>query len=184
MSFSNPRWRTGAVLRFSPTSRATSTEVPAWARGRRCCTRSSPTGSIAPPPGQNRTPDGNPLKRWGTIPKGHELYGNVSRASKRGSPYIASLGIDTVRASTPIFRSKSAHRYDTDDYFEIDRPSSSQARSQGSCRYDARCRHAGADPRCRLQSFQPQLLRVPDVIAHGEASGTVTGSISRTSPWT
>jgi len=143
-------------------------QVPAWLRGTVLYQIFPDRFHRAALPGQNRTPDGNPLKRWGTIPKGHELYGGNLKGIEAQIPYIASLGIDTVYL-TPIFRSKSAHRYDTDDYFEIDP-------LLGSKRDLKDLADALHDAGMRLildavfNHSSPNFFAFRDVIAHGEAS--------------
>jgi len=95
-------------------------KIPTWSRGAVIYQVFPDRFLRAPNTGTSKTADGRPLKRWGTIPhSGHDLYGGNLEGIRAQIPYMKSLGID-VLYMTPVFRSGSAHRYDTDDYFEID----------------------------------------------------------------
>ena len=52
--------------------------------------------------------------QWGTQFFGGDLKGVENRLD-----YLQSLGVDTLYL-TPIFKARSNHRYDTDDYLEVD----------------------------------------------------------------
>ncbi|HUW78211.1 MAG TPA: alpha-amylase family glycosyl hydrolase [Candidatus Nanopelagicaceae bacterium] len=59
------------------------------------------------------------LAKWGTPPTRENFFGgNLSGISEQ-IPYLKKLGISTLYL-TPIFKSPSNHRYDTEDYFQID----------------------------------------------------------------
>ncbi|OQO83992.1 alpha-glycosidase [Enterococcus casseliflavus] len=49
----------------------------------------------------------------------HEFYGGDLRGIIEKLPYLAELGISGIYM-TPIFKSPTSHKYDTEDYFEID----------------------------------------------------------------
>lgn len=49
----------------------------------------------------------------------HEFYGGDLRGIINKLPYLADLGISGIYM-TPIFKSPTSHKYDTEDYFEID----------------------------------------------------------------
>ncbi|WP_394897913.1 glycoside hydrolase family 13 protein [Clostridium butyricum] len=62
----------------------------------------------------------------GTLPWGKEenlnyysRYGGDIKGITKRLDYLEELGIDTIYL-TPIFKSKTAHKYDTSDYFNID----------------------------------------------------------------
>lgn len=94
-------------------------DVPGWARGavfyeifpERFCNGdpdNDPPGTVpwnAPPP--------DPRDAHGTF------YGGDLRGIVRQVPYLAALGVEAVWL-TPIFKSPSTHKYDTEDYEQID----------------------------------------------------------------
>lgn len=54
------------------------------------------------------------------VPKGaHLFYGGDLAGIIQKLAYLSELGVDAIYL-TPIFRSPSNHKYDTDDYFEVD----------------------------------------------------------------
>ncbi|MBE3598561.1 MAG: glycoside hydrolase family 13 protein [Limnochordaceae bacterium] len=54
------------------------------------------------------------------VPRGlHHFYGGDLAGVAEKLPYLASLGVDAVYL-TPIFRSPSNHKYDTEDYLAVD----------------------------------------------------------------
>lgn len=143
-------------------------KLPEWLRGSVLYQIFPDRFQRAAAPGQNRTPEGKTLKRWGTIPKGHELYGGTLKGIQAQIPYIASLGVDTVYL-TPVFRSKSAHRYDTDDYFEIDPllGTKQDLRDLAEALHHAGL-HLILD--AVFNHSSPDFFAFRDVLAHGEAS--------------
>ncbi len=56
---------------------------------------------------------------WDREPKPTSFYGGTLRGIREKLPYLAALGI-TLLYLTPIFRSPSNHRYDTEDYYTVD----------------------------------------------------------------
>ena len=57
---------------------------------------------------------------WGKLPvSNHELYGGDLKGVIEKLPYLHDLGVTGIYF-TPIFKSPSAHKYDTTDYFLID----------------------------------------------------------------
>ncbi len=56
---------------------------------------------------------------WDSVPKRTSFYGGTLRGIREKLPYLADLGI-TLLYLTPIFRSPSNHRYDTQDYYAVD----------------------------------------------------------------
>ena len=95
-------------------------DIPEWAKGTviyqvfpdRFARAEGATGSTAS--------DGSRLKRWGTRPRsGHDFFGGNLEGIRQRIPYLVDLGVEVLYL-TPLFQSKSAHRYDTDDYFAID----------------------------------------------------------------
>jgi len=57
---------------------------------------------------------------WGKLPvKNNELYGGNIKGIIDKLPYLMDLGFTGIYF-TPIFKSPSAHKYDTTNYFEID----------------------------------------------------------------
>lgn len=63
-------------------------------------------------------PDSN-LKSFGIRPGRWDFYGGDIRGIKEKLDYIRSLNAEYLYLN-PIFKSRSNHRYDVDDYFEID----------------------------------------------------------------
>jgi cyclomaltodextrinase len=64
-------------------------------------------------------PSDRPLAHWGAAPTRENFFGGNLRGITERIPYLHSLGIATLYL-TPIFQSPSNHRYDTEDYFQID----------------------------------------------------------------
>ena len=94
--------------------------IPAWSRGSVIYQVFPDRFFRASNAGTTKTHDGRALKRWGTLPhSGHDLYGGNLQGIKSGIPHMQSMGIDVLYL-TPVFLSDSAHRYDTNDYFEVD----------------------------------------------------------------
>jgi len=59
-------------------------------------------------------------KNWGKLPvNNNEIYGGNLKGVIKKLPYLADLGITGIYF-TPIFESKTAHKYDTINYFKID----------------------------------------------------------------
>lgn len=91
-------------------------DVPEWARG-------AVVYQIFPDrfervPGYGVT-TGHRLKKWSQSLGTRGFFGGNLEGIRRRIPYLKELGIDILYL-TPIFSSKSYHRYDTDDYFDID----------------------------------------------------------------
>jgi len=62
----------------------------------------------------------NSILEWGHLPvKNDELYGGNLKGVTEKLEYLADLGITGIYF-TPIFKSPTAHKYDTEDYFMID----------------------------------------------------------------
>jgi len=60
------------------------------------------------------------LLPWGKLPvKNHEIYGGDLKGIISKLDYIHDLGCNGIYF-TPIFKSPTAHKYDTTDYFKID----------------------------------------------------------------
>jgi cyclomaltodextrinase / maltogenic alpha-amylase / neopullulanase len=58
--------------------------------------------------------------KWGKLPvSNHELYGGNLKGIIEKLPYLQEIGITGIYF-TPLFKSPSAHKYDTTDYFLID----------------------------------------------------------------
>lgn len=66
--------------------------------------RSGPAGNFAP---------------WDSIPDSRSLFGGNIRGIIEKLPYIKGLGVDHLYLN-PFFTSQSNHRYDVDDYFQVD----------------------------------------------------------------
>lgn len=49
----------------------------------------------------------------------HTFFGGDLAGIRQALPHLQGLGVDIVYLN-PIFKSRSTHRYDTDDYFEVD----------------------------------------------------------------
>ncbi len=64
--------------------------------------------------------DGDKTLTWGKLPvKNNELYGGNLKGITSKLPYIKRMGFTGIYLN-PIFKSPSAHRYDTVDYYNID----------------------------------------------------------------
>lgn len=62
----------------------------------------------------------NPLLPWDTYPvNNRQIFGGNLNGIKDKLPYLSDLGITGIYF-TPIFKAKTAHKYDTIDYFTID----------------------------------------------------------------
>lgn len=62
----------------------------------------------------------NPLLKWGTLPvNNNQIFGGDLPGVTDKLPYLRDLGITGIYF-TPIFLAKTAHKYDTIDYFKID----------------------------------------------------------------
>ncbi|MDH5372320.1 MAG: alpha amylase N-terminal ig-like domain-containing protein, partial [Acidimicrobiia bacterium] len=89
-------------------------EVPAWARG-------AIIYQIFP----DRFADGDPsltpvdAAPWGSPPHPRRFQGGDLDGIAEKAPYLADLGVDAVYLN-PVFQSKSVHRYDAIDYYEVD----------------------------------------------------------------
>lgn len=59
------------------------------------------------------------LASWNKKPKGHELYGGNIKGIINKLEHIKSLGFNGIYLN-PIFEAKTAHRYETKDYYNID----------------------------------------------------------------
>lgn len=59
------------------------------------------------------------LKEWGSAPDYKSFYGGNLRGITEKLDYLKKLNIDYIYLN-PIFKSHSNHRYDVDDYFEVD----------------------------------------------------------------
>jgi cyclomaltodextrinase len=60
-----------------------------------------------------------PLAHWDAAPTRENFFGGNLHGITKRIPYLRALGIATLYL-TPIFQSPSNHRYDTEDYFQID----------------------------------------------------------------
>lgn len=95
-------------------------DLPDWARGTVVYQVFPDRFARAAASGVSRASDGSRLKKWGVRPKsGHDFYGGNLEGIRQRIPHLVDLGIDVLYL-TPLFLSRSAHRYDTDDYFTID----------------------------------------------------------------
>lgn len=56
---------------------------------------------------------------WDSLPKGQSFYGGNLKGITEKIDYIESLGTGMVYIN-PIYKSKSNHRYDVDNYYEVD----------------------------------------------------------------
>lgn len=95
-------------------------QVPEWARGAvfyqifvdRFCNgdpSNDPPGALPWPP-----------RATEPVPKGpHVFFGGDLAGIIQKLPYLADLGVDAIYL-TPVFRSPTNHKYDTDDYLEVD----------------------------------------------------------------
>lgn len=65
--------------------------------------------------------DNNPTitERWGYKPTINNFFGGDLEGVIKKLPYLENLGINAIYL-TPIFRAPSNHKYDTEDYIEID----------------------------------------------------------------
>lgn len=62
----------------------------------------------------------NPLLKWGTLPvNNHQIFGGNLKGIESKLPYLHDLGITGIYF-TPLFEAKTAHKYDTINYFKID----------------------------------------------------------------
>ncbi|KAA8921920.1 glycoside hydrolase family 13 protein [Thermoplasma sp.] len=64
-------------------------------------------------------PDSPDLQRWGERPKRDSFFGGNLEGIRQKLSYIRDLHVDHIYLN-PIFKSKSNHRYDVDDYYSID----------------------------------------------------------------
>ncbi|HHW79938.1 MAG TPA: alpha-glycosidase [Acholeplasmataceae bacterium] len=61
-----------------------------------------------------------PLLKWGSLPvNNNQIFGGNLQGVIAKLPYLKDLGINGIYF-TPIFEAKTAHKYDTIDYFKID----------------------------------------------------------------
>ena len=60
-----------------------------------------------------------PLAKWSSKPKWNSYYGGDIEGIRKNIPYLKELGITAIYL-TPIFKSTSNHKYNTNDYMEID----------------------------------------------------------------
>ncbi len=62
----------------------------------------------------------DPLLKWGTLPVNNDqIFGGNLKGIEKKLPYLHELGITGIYF-TPIFEAKTAHKYDTINYFKID----------------------------------------------------------------
>ncbi len=61
----------------------------------------------------------NSLSKWGELPSAKSFYGGNLEGIYEKLDYLSGLGVNGIYM-TPIFVSKSNHKYDTTDYYEID----------------------------------------------------------------
>jgi len=62
----------------------------------------------------------NPKLPWGTLPvNNNQIFGGNLNGIRKKLPYLHDLGITGIYF-TPIFEAKTAHKYDTINYFKID----------------------------------------------------------------
>jgi len=62
----------------------------------------------------------NPKLPWGSLPvNNHQIFGGDLKGITAKLPYLNDLGITGIYF-TPIFEAKTAHKYDTINYFKID----------------------------------------------------------------
>jgi glycosidase len=94
-------------------------DVPAWARG-------AVFYEIFPDRFWNGDPRNDPpgTLAWDAQPRDradehNTFYGGDLRGVIEKAPYLAALGVEAVWL-TPIFKSPSTHKYDTEDYYQID----------------------------------------------------------------
>ena len=66
-----------------------------------------------------KPPSPSPLAAWDSTPTSSSFFGGTLAGIIQKLPYLAELGISLIYL-TPIFASRSNHRYDTDDYYRID----------------------------------------------------------------
>lgn len=64
-------------------------------------------------------PTDRPLAAWTDAPDRDRFQGGNLRGITSRLPYLADLGVGTLYLN-PVFRARSNHRYDTEDYFHID----------------------------------------------------------------
>ncbi|MCF8008682.1 MAG: alpha-glycosidase [Halanaerobiales bacterium] len=67
----------------------------------------------------NKSSDPNQVTKWGKLPDHDSFYGGDLEGIIKKLDYIADLGIDTIYL-TPIFESKSNHKYNIKNYLKID----------------------------------------------------------------
>lgn len=60
-----------------------------------------------------------PLAKWSSKPKWNSYYGGDLEGIRKNLSYLKELGITAIYL-TPIFKSVSNHKYNTNDYMEID----------------------------------------------------------------
>lgn len=106
--------------------------------------------------------------KWGTAPNAKSFAGGDLKGITKKLDYLADLGINVLYL-TPIFRSVSNHKYDTGDYYQIDRHFGRNEDFKELVKMahrfgirvmiDAVFNHCGED----LMQFQ-------DVVQHGKAS--------------
>lgn len=66
---------------------------------------------------KNNDPEGT--EEWGSEPLTRNMFGGDLKGITEEIPYLKELGINLIYL-TPIFRSTSNHKYNTEDYFSID----------------------------------------------------------------
>lgn len=71
----------------------------------------------------NKTGQGAKLQQWGEKPNkawaGYSFFGGDLAGIEQNTAYLKESGFTTLYL-TPIFTSRSNHKYDTDDYFQVD----------------------------------------------------------------
>lgn len=68
----------------------------------------------------NRSGKENMAKsKWGTLPESNSIYGGNLQGIIDKLDYLENLGITSIYL-TPIFKSPSNHKYNIDDYYQID----------------------------------------------------------------
>lgn len=87
---------------------------PAWVRD-------SIFYQIFPDRFHNGRPENDPpgIRPWGERPTSQSFFGGDLWGILEKLDYLADLGVNALYL-TPIFRASTNHRYDTEDYFEVD----------------------------------------------------------------
>src|ERR1700737_3398129 len=66
-------------------------------------------------------PNSNPARTasWGQKPTRRNFFGGDLAGIRQRLPYLVDLGVNAIYLN-PIFKSPSNHKYDTEDYLEVD----------------------------------------------------------------